>query len=571
MAPNTMDRIQSAYEEMETEANEMDAALEEAAKTREEKLKEYRVAFERHREVEKQNAQGKEQIQLRREKLYAYISGTLKLDEGSPELEELLGLEKSESGYGDDGSNDEDDESEEQDSDEDYASPAPSRRKSSAIGSRRKGNTCAEYLQEDDDQDDEETLPFMKEEPVVKTEQPVVKKQPSSTPPPPRQPIIRNQQTLVKEERASNSPADLPQFVAPPTAAGSGSTPPQPSPGAMLDAADSEVDNMPPRKKKKKAARKFQQRATKLTADEFLAQAEAWDYLPSSSTIVKNANGTWVELRCPECGGNVSHDHGKLLKGIKGFLTHIKKYHGYSGKSTLDEAAGFCTHREVPMDEVKKILNGGDKGMPYVQMVVLENETSAEEKVEKDQEQQFPDWSLCKKTGNFLARCSCVRRHPDGNWVEIACVVCGGNFNPSKGQFQKDGLKGFVDHIAHVHDPWHWRMPGSVREIIDVLKVRDLSDEEVDSIKKRKMAVTSKPCFSTVPYGKKAKPRKRSRDEMEDGIDEVEGDEDGKETMKSYLDRLEKAKDEAAEKATAEAMPDQEDEDEVMEDASGAA
>lgn len=287
-------------------------------------------------------------------------------------------------------------------------------------------------------------------------------------------------------------------------------------------------------------------RQTQDAADQFLATAKMHGSLPLCPVIVKHENGTWVELQCPECHGNMSPHLNDFIKGPKGFLTHIKKSHDYPVHG-WKETIAHCTLREVPIDEVKKILKGKKKDMPFVKMIPVESETNVLAKQKKERTQTASDWAFVKNPVNYISHISCILRHPDGHYVEIACLGCGGNFVPGKGKYLAYGLKGFWDHMAHSHDPLHGRMPGGPRKIIEACKVRDVSDEEVEKMKKGQLCPSPKNIFSTVKPGKKADVlKKRSREEMENaGEDDEEKVED---TFEVYVERVK----EAAEKKAAE-------------------
>lgn len=65
---------------------------------------------------------------------------------------------------------------------------------------------------------------------------------------------------------------------------------------------------------------------------------------------------TYHELRCDICGGNGSFASGNLLNGIKGFKMHFNQIH--HEQLTTADIMRRCSHREVPMDEVRRIQNG---------------------------------------------------------------------------------------------------------------------------------------------------------------------------------------------------------------------
>lgn len=83
------------------------------------------------------------------------------------------------------------------------------------------------------------------------------------------------------------------------------------------------------------------------------------DTLINSPTIVKLKDGSYIELRCDLCGGNTSWAHNTVMSGVRGFLTHFRLMHNTNLK--VHEVLQRCMYRDVPAEEVDRIINGEHK------------------------------------------------------------------------------------------------------------------------------------------------------------------------------------------------------------------
>ena len=222
------------------------------------------------------------------------------------------------------------------------------------------------------------------------------------------------------------------------------------------------------------------------TAENFvLDDARAHSYLPWCSTIVLTANdGEWLELRCPDCGGNASSRSGSLLSGVGAMLMHLTLSHD---RDSIPMAQVFelCKHREVQMPEIRAICERKGAGMPYVEVVPVETkhlEAPRKRKAADTTETPEKPWRWTRNQSNFVAAVPCVVKHPDGTWYIIACPVCKGNTGSNQRRSYFQGAKGLQDHLRHGHGE---DINGvTVADFIEWCQVRKLTAREYEKIKR---------------------------------------------------------------------------------------
>lgn len=216
-------------------------------------------------------------------------------------------------------------------------------------------------------------------------------------------------------------------------------------------------------------------------------------YLPWCSSIVLSADGTWIELRCCECGGNTSPSTSGLMRGVGAMHGHLRFSHDYEPMK-MPEVIDRCAHRVVEEDEVGDIVLRGDAGMPYVDMIPAETKTTQRTKSRSTGtplnlgkglgRSDYTDvpWSFAREKRNYVYSHSCVVKHPDGTWYEIACPVCNGNSPDTDRSGYLKGAKAFYDHIRQGHE--EIGLPGGPAKTIERCQVRQLSDREVDKLRR---------------------------------------------------------------------------------------
>ncbi|EME78518.1 uncharacterized protein MYCFIDRAFT_199707 [Pseudocercospora fijiensis CIRAD86] len=93
------------------------------------------------------------------------------------------------------------------------------------------------------------------------------------------------------------------------------------------------------------------------------------DHLKYCPVIVFNQDSNdWVELRCSECGTNISVAQKCHLGGAVGFVKHLSRTHKILGLKAED-AMNRCKYRVVPDDEVQRILDAGTAGAQHVPQI----------------------------------------------------------------------------------------------------------------------------------------------------------------------------------------------------------
>jgi len=103
--------------------------------------------------------------------------------------------------------------------------------------------------------------------------------------------------------------------------------------------------------------------------------AKRYSYGPWCSTIVLSDRDGWIELRCCECGGNVSPSTNGLMRGPGAFYGHLTSSHDYPTMS-MSEVINKCSIRKVTDEEVRDICKRKDSGMLYIDLVVAKAKTT---------------------------------------------------------------------------------------------------------------------------------------------------------------------------------------------------
>jgi len=79
------------------------------------------------------------------------------------------------------------------------------------------------------------------------------------------------------------------------------------------------------------------------------------------SCVVRHADGTWIEPRCPICGRNTptKTDMSSFPKGVTGFSSHISLSHHVSiSVKNPEQVIDYCKYREFSDAEVDAICKG---------------------------------------------------------------------------------------------------------------------------------------------------------------------------------------------------------------------
>lgn len=82
------------------------------------------------------------------------------------------------------------------------------------------------------------------------------------------------------------------------------------------------------------------------------------------SSVVLRDDLQWVDLRCPHCNSNKLSGHKKHFQGIKGFLQHMTRTHGFeppdpsmSWKWLLEQCTLWSNHPEVDVEKLESGLH----------------------------------------------------------------------------------------------------------------------------------------------------------------------------------------------------------------------
>ncbi|KAM0718846.1 hypothetical protein Q7P37_005918 [Cladosporium fusiforme] len=253
--------------------------------------------------------------------------------------------------------------------------------------------------------------------------------------------------------------------------------------------------------------------------------------LINSPTICKLKDGSYVELRCDVCGGNTSWAHNKIISGVRGFQVHFRLMHHTTVK--VDAVLRRCTFRDVPVEEVERIINGQHKiecihceskvnlqsDMVYIGQSAVgsgsvpkrgarmiedlaaarDNEDSNAAAVPKQKRKRTtqtdesgvnpstPASSKPKKSlkrdhsAPHLSNCPIIVQTTEADdeetaFIELRCDVCHGNGSFSSGKLLY-GIKGFKAHYREIH-----KEHLSTSEILTRCRHREVPLEEVKAI-----------------------------------------------------------------------------------------
>ncbi|KAK4615629.1 hypothetical protein CLAFUW4_10669 [Fulvia fulva] len=213
-----------------------------------------------------------------------------------------------------------------------------------------------------------------------------------------------------------------------------------------------------------------------------LDSIRVFEPLPKHPTIIKNAAGDWVELRCCECKGNYSLTTKKFFNGVNGLRLHLRKSHTLDkGVLTDEKIINACTFRETTIEEVYEMMRHGGAG-DLVAKVTFKTDhvgSSMYTKSRNKKQEGKNDWDFIAEEDHFLDKYGCIVRHPDGHWIEICCPVCKGNYDEKEEEFISIGMLGFVAHLEDAHGE---KIVQSPRELLARMKVRDVSKEELEHL-----------------------------------------------------------------------------------------
>ncbi|KAK5740233.1 hypothetical protein LTR17_004734 [Elasticomyces elasticus] len=114
-------------------------------------------------------------------------------------------------------------------------------------------------------------------------------------------------------------------------------------------------------------------------------------------------------------------------------------------------------------------------------------------------------WAFSQEPSNFITNIACVVKHPNGKWFELACPVCHGNRSSDRrrGFFS---AKGFYDHLRQGHGESNKGV--KLPQIIERCQVRELSESEVEDLRKAGPDSIKSVATSTAGTQKKKKVRK---------------------------------------------------------------
>ncbi|KAK5708731.1 hypothetical protein LTR17_020441 [Elasticomyces elasticus] len=117
-------------------------------------------------------------------------------------------------------------------------------------------------------------------------------------------------------------------------------------------------------------------------------------------------------------------------------------------------------------------------------------------------------WAFSQEPSNFITNIACVVKHPNGKWFELACPVCHGNRSSDRrrGFFS---AKGFYDHLRQGHGESSKGV--KLPQIIERCQVRELSESEVEDVRKAGPDSIKSVATSTAVTQKKKKARANNK------------------------------------------------------------
>ncbi|TID23612.1 Purine permease [Venturia nashicola] len=120
----------------------------------------------------------------------------------------------------------------------------------------------------------------------------------------------------------------------------------------------------------------------------------AYIQFPKYPVIIRRADGEWVELRCPDCGGNCVN--GKYFDGVGAFRKHLERDHGHDvpfDEDPAEWAVQQCETRKLTEDECMALLEDREDAEPpeRIDIEVPDPEDGDDEEGELLREESFED------------------------------------------------------------------------------------------------------------------------------------------------------------------------------------
>jgi hypothetical protein len=238
----------------------------------------------------------------------------------------------------------------------------------------------------------------------------------------------------------------------------------------------------------------------------------------------------WVRLECNLCKSNVT-PRGKWFRGMSALLRHLKSEHiGSSRPSTETSVLENCVIDELSDEDVESIvrnprriprllngrnLNSVDEmgATPLAREgtacsghgVNVETATSRSKQhttrgLRRNQGELSPAIPSPSNIADIPKRFPTLVKNKKGEWAELRCMYCGGNFTHSKSAASHfiHGLNGFRSHLIQAHprvkellefragrDDWilkhcvhkHWAEDAVMRGVVKIEKRKCRSDD----------------------------------------------------------------------------------------------
>jgi hypothetical protein len=237
------------------------------------------------------------------------------------------------------------------------------------------------------------------------------------------------------------------------------------------------------------------------------------EHLVACPVIIKLQDGSYIEIHCDRCQGNMSWAHEHFINGVRGMQSHLRQVH--QDTLTLGSLLQRCKLRDVSAEEVEKIISGEVKiepipcqstanigmgteyvGGPSVKKPAkvasgtpaAENAAAgaADAAVVKNEDTPTKKWTTQPQT-TYLDNCHVVVQPSsevgDAGFIELRCNICHGNGSYGSGKLLS-GVRGFKMHFHQIH-----KEAISTADVLQRCHHRDVLPEEVQEIRDGKVSI----------------------------------------------------------------------------------
>jgi hypothetical protein len=218
-------------------------------------------------------------------------------------------------------------------------------------------------------------------------------------------------------------------------------------------------------------------------------------YLRNFGCVVRNAQGQWLELACCICNANYYETRQKqsFFSGFSGILAHLTQRHptakhDLKAKRLGDVVWDKCVVRSLDETDIQSLM----AGLATIEKKLAEaarhpstglGELEPPQKVD-DERQESEDGD---RDYDYLVNFPTIVLRADRVWVELRCIICGGNSLPSSNRYLKGAL-GFTHHTNNAHGKTNTQETNSqgwsktVALAVETCTYREISQEEIDLI-----------------------------------------------------------------------------------------